>query len=137
MFHVIEHIPEPVPLLKQLKQYVKPGGWLIVETPNADDALIKRYHCKAFEDYTYWSEHVYLYNDKTLSRLLQIAGFEIEEQIPVQRYPLTNHMYWLAKGKRGGETLLAEYDSPALEQWYMSTLVEQGECDTIYLVARG
>ena len=107
-----------------------------METPNADDALIKRYHCKAFEDYTYWSEHVILYNNDTLERLLKNAGLTVEAHIPLQRYPFTNHMYWLAKGKGGGQRYLAEYDSPELEEWYMNTLIEQGECDTVFLVAR-
>jgi 2-polyprenyl-3-methyl-5-hydroxy-6-metoxy-1,4-benzoquinol methylase len=34
--HVLEHVPDPVPLLKRLCGWLKPGGTLYLELPNAD-----------------------------------------------------------------------------------------------------
>src|SRR5262249_62266640 len=34
-FHVLEHVPEPVAVLRRLLQWLAPGGILIVEVPNA------------------------------------------------------------------------------------------------------
>jgi 2-polyprenyl-3-methyl-5-hydroxy-6-metoxy-1,4-benzoquinol methylase len=34
--HVIEHIPEPHPFMAELSRILKPGGLLVIETPNGD-----------------------------------------------------------------------------------------------------
>lgn len=34
--HVIEHIPDPVALLRSLREYAAPGGWIYLECPNAE-----------------------------------------------------------------------------------------------------
>lgn len=36
--HVIEHVPEPRDVLRQLSGWLKPGGTLFLETPNAESA---------------------------------------------------------------------------------------------------
>lgn len=136
MFHVIEHLTQPVKMLKSIDSYLKDNGLLVIETPNAEDALLSRYHCEAFADFTYWSEHVYNYTSKTLAQVVKMAGYEIIDNTQIQRYSLTNHMYWLAKGKPGGHTILAEYDHPEIEKIYGEMLKEKGQCDTLYLVAK-
>lgn len=35
MFHIIEHLNEPIKLIKEFKQYLKPDGELIIEIHNA------------------------------------------------------------------------------------------------------
>ncbi|HEY8460362.1 MAG TPA: class I SAM-dependent methyltransferase, partial [Blastocatellia bacterium] len=34
MYHVIEHVPSPRRELSELRRIIKPGGWLVLETPN-------------------------------------------------------------------------------------------------------
>jgi 2-polyprenyl-3-methyl-5-hydroxy-6-metoxy-1,4-benzoquinol methylase len=135
MFHVIEHLAEPVEMLQEMKPYLKDKGMIIIETPNADDVLLSRYQCEAFADYTYWSEHLYTYTSETLAQTVEKAGYEIVDNTQLQRYPFTNHMYWLSKGKPGGHTVLAEYAQAEMEELYEETLREKGLCDTLYLVA--
>src|SRR3989339_1181847 len=57
LFHVLEHIKDPIELLKKLKKYLNFGGKIIIEVPNDDDALISYYKSQAFKDFTYWSLH--------------------------------------------------------------------------------
>jgi len=40
MFHVLEHIPDPKSILFELNKLLAKGGQIIVEVPNADDALL-------------------------------------------------------------------------------------------------
>jgi len=41
LFHVLEHIKNPVKTLADLRTYLKADGTLIVEIPNADDFLLQ------------------------------------------------------------------------------------------------
>jgi SAM-dependent methyltransferase len=131
LFHVLEHIKEPIPLLRKLKQKLKPNGRLIIEVPNADDALLTLYKNKAFSYFTYWSPHLYLYNAATLTMLAKKTGLIVESIQQEQRYPLSNHLYWLAEGKPGGHIRWNFLNNLALEQAYKHTLAVLGKCDTI------
>jgi len=73
-FHVLEHLPNPQVMLQTLANLLVSGGKLIVEVPNANDALLSIYKNEAFSNFTYWSCHLYLYNQHTLSILAKKAG---------------------------------------------------------------
>ena len=59
LFHVLEHLPNPVTVLGQLAGLLKDAGQMIIEVPNADDALLSLYGSQAFSEFTYWSCHLY------------------------------------------------------------------------------
>lgn len=136
MFHVIEHLTEPDTFLRSLADYLNENGMIILETPNADEALLKQYHCSAYADFTYWSEHVYLYTSATLADMVTKAGYEIVSNTQIQRYSFLNHIYWLTKGKPGGHITLQEYVSPELDSFYSDSLRDKGECDTLFMVIK-
>jgi hypothetical protein len=94
------------------------------------------YENKAFSEFTYWSCHLYLHTPKTLEMLMKKAGFRAVELKQFQRYPLANHLYWLAHGKPGGQKAWAQLIDPALNAAYSRVLAEQGKCDTIVGVFR-
>jgi hypothetical protein len=77
-----------------------------------------------------------LYNAATLAILAKKAGLEVEAVQQTQRYPLSNHLYWLAAGKPGGHLRWNFLNDPALEDAYRHALSSLGKCDTIvgYLV---
>lgn len=127
MFHVIEHIADPTALLKDLGEHLHPNGKIIIETPNADDALLTLYNCKEFAEFTYWSKHPYLYNEATLTALAVQSGFKVTGMEQYQRYPLSNHLYWLSNGKPNGHG-----EWPFLHnREYAETLAKLKKCDTI------
>jgi SAM-dependent methyltransferase len=131
-FHVIEHLPNPHEILKKLKKLLNNKGKLIIEVPNANDALLTLYKSKAFSQFTYWSCHLYLYTAHTLKFLAQQCGFEVEFIKHVQRYPLSNHLYWLSCTKPGGHEKWGELlDSKALSKAYEAQLASLEATDTI------
>lgn len=130
-FHVIEHIADPVCMLKKLSKNLAEGGHMIVEVPNENDALLSLYRNKAFSEFTYWSCHLFLFNESTLSALAKKAGLKINYIKQIQRYPLSNHLYWLAKGKPGGHKEWHYLDSAELNNAYEKQLGAGGCCDTL------
>ncbi|MDA9550045.1 class I SAM-dependent methyltransferase [Oceanospirillaceae bacterium] len=130
-FHVIEHLMDPKQVLKDLSECIKPNGRIVIEVPNASDALLELYNNQAFQNFTYWSQHLYLFTTDTLARLSKEAGLQIVSIQQYQRYPLSNHLYWLSQSLPGGHEKWAFLDSPALKQAYSDALAAIGKCDTI------
>jgi 2-polyprenyl-3-methyl-5-hydroxy-6-metoxy-1,4-benzoquinol methylase len=130
-FHVIEHLPDPRAMLTRLASALKPNGRMIVEVPSADDALLTLYDCAAFQRFTYWSQHLFLFNASTLEMLARQAGLRIVAVKHYQRYPLSNHLHWLSQGKPGGHQRWAFMDAPELASAYANTLAALGKTDTL------
>ena len=80
LWDVIEHIPAPVAALREVRKLLKPGGKLLIETQNVDSRAAKVLG-KRWQHYKH-AEHIYHFNPKTVTRLLDEAGFEIEENTP-------------------------------------------------------
>lgn len=131
LFHVLEHLPDPVNVLKQIAGKLKPGGWIIIEVPNADDALLTLYENGDFAQFTYWSCHLFLFKVNTLSLLAKKAGLKTNYIKQIQRYPLSDHLYWLAKNKPGGHVQWSFLDSKELHEAYEKQLGLIGHSDTL------
>lgn len=130
-FHVIEHLQDPRAMLASLAGLLKPNGRMIVEVPSAEDVLLTLYDCNAFQRFTYWSQHLFLFNANTLEILARQAGLRAVAVQQYQRYPLSNHLYWLSQGKPGGHQRWAFLDAPELASAYASTLAALGKTDTL------
>ena len=119
-------------ILEKLKNLLEDDGKLIIEVPNANDALLTIYENEAFSNFTYWSCHLYLYTQHTLNLLAKQAGFKVEFIKHIQRYPLSNHLYWLSFNKAGGHEKWGGYlDSKELNQAYENQLATLGATDTL------
>jgi len=130
-FHVVEHLPDPRATLIKLAAFLKKDGELILEVPNSEDALLTLFESQPFSDFTYWSQHLFLFNRRTLQDLVKQTGLQLRWLKQVQRYPLSNHLHWLARGKPGGHQKWAFIDSPALHDAYEAQLAAMGRCDTL------
>lgn len=131
LFHVLEHLEDPMAILLKLKDLLAPGGQILIEVPNANDALLQLYDCEAFSNFTYWSLHLFLYTSETLARLFRRIGASIRYIKHIQRYPLSNHLYWLAKQRPGGHKEWSFLDSPILCEEYEGQLASIGMTDTL------
>lgn len=74
---------------------------------------------------------MYLFNAANLPLLAHKAGLKVEYVNHIQRYPLSNHLYWLAKGKPGGHQLWSFLDSEELTRAYEARLASLGKTDTL------
>lgn len=98
-FQVLEHVPDPVPFLRRLMHFVKPGGILYVDVPNGDNALTGLYKIEEYKRFFYRRQHLFNHTRKSLELLLQKAGFENFSIWTDQYYSLSNHLLWEATRK--------------------------------------
>lgn len=134
LFHVLEHLPDPITILEKLKSHLEKDGKIIIEVPNADDALLSMYKSDDFANFTYWVCHLYLYTNRTLFDLIQKCNMKASMIQQVQRYPLANHLYWLSNHKPAGHKEWAAFNDKELDKMYGKRLSELGIADTIVAV---
>lgn len=73
--HVVEHLPKPEAVLAQCASILRPGGLLLMATPNTKSPFVKR---KADKWYGFTDEtHISLHEPETWYRMLREAGFRI------------------------------------------------------------
>ena len=70
---------------------------------------------------------------RTPKDLIKKANLKVNWFEHIQRYPLSNHLYWLANGKPGGHQVWNFLDDNVLNQKYEKQLKSKGITDTILL----
>jgi SAM-dependent methyltransferase len=134
LYYVVEHLRDPVDYMKDLRPWLKPGGRVLIEVPNVDDALLRTYSIPKFGPFYWQKAHYHYFSQATLAAVLTRAGYE-SQMIPVQRYDLSNHMVWMMEGKPGGVGRYRQLFSAALEAAYADSLRAHWVCDTVFAVA--
>jgi len=135
LFHVLEHVLEPVSFLRSCAGLLSPNGRLIVEVPSLDDPLLSLYHLESYENFFFQRQHPFYYSASSLKRLLESTGFVVESVIFHQRYGIENHLSWLQTGKPGGSAEFRSIFGQADKQ-YRASLEASGHSDAAVAVAR-
>lgn len=135
LFHVLEHLAEPVETLSAIRSRMRPGARLIVEVPHARDFLHRTLASEAFKRFTFWSEHLVLHTAESLRRTIELAGFAAITVKGYQRYGIENHLHWLVKQKPGGHEAWAHLHDEALNAAYAGLLQSIGQTDTLLAFA--
>jgi len=75
MFHLLEHVPDPLSYLRSARDLLLPGGRLIVQVPNAScwQFLMLGEHWNGVDV----PRHLVNYRQRDLERLLDKCGFEV------------------------------------------------------------
>jgi SAM-dependent methyltransferase len=77
IWHVFEHVRQPLETMRKMRSLLKLGGRLLIEVPNAASAQAERYG-------THWlhhdpPRHLFGFGPRSLGDLLRATGFEIEK----------------------------------------------------------
>ena len=135
LFHVFEHLINPIETLEILRNKMAKGAKIIIEVPHARDFLISFLEVEAFKSFTFWSEHLILHTRESLRIFLEKAGFSGVLIKGFQRYPLANHLHWLAKAKPGGHIIWHHLRTPSLDKAYADMLAQIDRTDTLIAIA--
>lgn len=77
MDNVIEHLPEPVLMLRTLRRYLKPAGRIVVITPNMSSGHFKLLGRRWTPELAPHA-HIYLFTPPSMRVLLSNAGFWVD-----------------------------------------------------------
>lgn len=72
---ILEHVERPIDLLRALGSVLQSGGKLVLSTPNPNCFIERVLTWKLSRSHFYTKEHVCLYPQRWLIRMLEIAGF--------------------------------------------------------------
>lgn len=76
MFHVFEHVVDPLGTLQQIRSLLKPGGYFAVEVPDA--AKLSAPHT------TFFKAHTLYFSKCSMTQLLEGSGFHVLESVDLE-----------------------------------------------------
>jgi SAM-dependent methyltransferase len=97
--HVIEHVPDPALTLAECARILKPGGTLVVATPN-NASLTHRYFGEAWRGLEP-PRHLHIFSPASIRRSLNLAGFANVSIRPQIATSVIFESYLLSRGARG------------------------------------
>ena len=76
-YHMIEHCKDPIFAIAEIRRVLKPGGWLILGTPDFDSPCAQRFgdNYRMLHDDT----HCSLFTCESMHRFLKDGAFDIQE----------------------------------------------------------
>ena len=135
LFHVFEHLTDPLGLLKIAYDKLKVGGKIIIEVPHANDFLFSFLDLEEFKKFTFWSEHLVLHNRFSLAAFLDSENFKNTVISGFQRYNLANHLHWLKEKKPSGHIKWSMLATDQLDNEYSNMLQKIDMTDTLIAIA--
>ncbi len=72
LIEVLEHVPDPLNLFKQIHSFLRPGGCFYLTTPNASSLLVR---LRGIETVLVPPDHLWIWSPIALKKLLLHTGF--------------------------------------------------------------
>jgi len=88
--HVIEHVADPKAFARRAFEVIKPGGILLLETPNIDSLDAKLFRQRHWGGY-HFPRHWVFYSAASITKLVKELGFEI---IEIRYHPAPAFWNW-------------------------------------------
>jgi len=73
---IVEHVQEPIKFLQACKEALTPNGRVVLSTPNPNSPIERLLTLTLSRKWFYTSEHIFIFPQRWLIRLLEIAGFD-------------------------------------------------------------
>jgi len=105
LWHVLEHVPEPLVLLKEIRRILRPDGFVYIEVPNAGGWAARKYrhHWLAYDV----PKHLFHFSPATLRALARRAGLECTEEVHASaEYSPVTLLQTLLNAWLGGSSVL-------------------------------
>lgn len=131
LFNVIENVPSAEDILQKLSQKLTKGGLIIIETQNENDALIEYYESKSFKEFLQMNCRTQLFNVNTLSKMIRKAHLKPLSIRQIQKFPLSNHLYWFLNNRPEGHKKWGFIDKIFPPYLYEVLLKKYHTCDTL------
>lgn len=128
-FSVVEHVPDPLSLLRSVRRLLRSGGELLLSTPNLDDWMIELLP-EEYGAFFFRTVHSWYFDAGSLTRLAAAAGFAECVVEYVHRFDLSNALLWLRDRRPSGQGTvpIAPPVNAAFRNWLEST----GRADYLY-----
>lgn len=136
MFHVLEHLPDPVQSIRDCVARLSEGGLLYIEVPNVNDALLTLYDVDAYKKFHFFKDHLHYFSHQSLHRAILEAGVKATTLSGHSRFGLANHLYWLKTGKPGGHNIWNFLETPSLFREYTRALAAASLSDSLVAQVR-
>lgn len=118
--HVIEHVHDPVGLLRECARVLRPGGVLMVMTPNLESVGHRRFGAdwRGLEP----PRHLHLFSSRSLSACIREAGLTVAEVRTSARW--VRGIWWVSRviQHRAGRRRRAPGIGSYVESWAMSII---------------
>jgi len=131
---VIEHVRDPLVFLSEVRDLLKPGGRLILSTPNRKDILLDLLQ-DTFPSFFYRVVHRWYFDASSLTQCAEKAGFVVEETRHVHRYGMANMLLWLRDRTPKGNARMDGIDALA-DGFWKSYLETTGRSDTLFMILK-
>jgi 2-polyprenyl-3-methyl-5-hydroxy-6-metoxy-1,4-benzoquinol methylase len=81
MSHVLEHVPDPIGMLREVRRVLSPTGRVIIEVPNELENVYTwaRLRSGTARAYPVASSHLWFFSPTSLARVVKATGFTIDQ----------------------------------------------------------
>lgn len=132
-FGVIEHVVDPVALLRDSYDLLAPGGTFYLQTDNLRDILMVT-EAKEFPAFFYRTAHNWYFLPENIERLVKSAGFDDVVITTTHGFDFSNFMRWHREGMPTGLGA-ASFFGNVFENVWRTSVEAKGCGDLITLVA--
>jgi len=136
MFHVLEHLPDPVAAIRASVARLAPGGLLYIEVPHVNDALLTLYDVEAYHGFHFFKDHLHYFSRSSLAEAIRRAEAKVVAISGHSRFGLANHLYWLKHAKPGGHMIWNFLETPSLFREYARALAAADMSDSLVAQVR-